>query len=108
VLKIQPTFFEYFYKDLIAWKHFVPVKADFSDLAEIAAYILDPSTEKTVRRIVSNASTWCRTSMVHAKLVNDTCDILEMYVDQFQKADPSWMKGLERCKQGDHGPLFRL
>lgn len=92
VLKVEPSFVEYLYKDLIAWKHFVPVKADFSDLVEISAYILDPSNEHVVRSIISDANEWCRASMIQAKLVNDTCDILENYVGILDKADAFWME----------------
>lgn len=104
VLKVEPVFVEYFYKDLIAWEHYVPVRADLSDLVEIASFVLDPDNEPFVRRIVMNANKWCRQSMVQAKLVNDTLDVLESYVGMLHAGDPSWTETWGSAKEEIFAP----
>ena len=98
VLKVEPVFVEYFYKDLIAWEHYVPVKADLSDLVEIASFVLDPDNDPVMRQIVVNANQWCRNNMVQAKLANDTLDVLERYVGKLHAGDPAWTETWSRAK----------
>lgn len=56
----------YWFKDKIKpWVHYVPVKADFSDLAENVRWIMENDDE--ARKIAENALEFCRTELTPEK-----------------------------------------
>lgn len=53
VLKQDSPYYEHFYSQIEAWKHFVPVARDLSDLVEKVQWALEHDEE--VQRIAQNA-----------------------------------------------------
>lgn len=53
-----------FVPTLEAWKHFVPVKPDLSDLEEQAKYALHKDNEAQMNEIIQNANQWCQDRLV--------------------------------------------
>ena len=90
VLKVEPMFVEYFYQDLVPWKHYIPIKDDLSDLLEISAYVVDPQNIEHVQTIVSNANDWCAAHLVKRELGKDFLDVLEVYASHLDKGNPHW------------------
>jgi hypothetical protein len=89
-IKVEPLYVDYFFHDLIPWKHYVPVRADLSDLVENVAYVLDPMNEHIVKEIVAAANQWCAERFTRTELSHDMLDIWESYVRMLDKADPNW------------------
>ena len=90
VLKVEPKFVEYFYKDLEPWKHYIPVKYDLSDLLELSAYAVNPKNREHIQEIVANANEWCARRMVRRELGKDFLDVLETYTKFLGRGDPQW------------------
>ena len=100
VVKVEPRFVDYFhFKDLIPWKHYIPVKYDLSDLLEIGKFVTDSRNEQVLRYIVRNANNWCRTRMVFDSIAHDLLDNWNEYVRFLKMGDPGWMKEWEVAKQ---------
>jgi LPS sulfotransferase NodH len=89
-VKVEPEYVDYFYHDLVPWKHYVPVKADLSDLTENIEFILDPKHDHIARSIVKNANEWCSERFTHIGLAHDVLDIWEIYLQMLNKGDPNW------------------
>jgi hypothetical protein len=98
-VKVEPQYLDYFYNDLIPWKHYVPVKADLSDLIENVSFILDPANDALAREIVANANQWCSERFTTKELAHDMLDIYESYVQMLDRADPDWTTKWERKKR---------
>lgn len=92
VLKVEPKFVEYFYQDLVPWKHYIPIKNDLSDLLEISAYVVDPQNIEQVKTIVSQANEWCSTHLIKQKLGADFLGVLEVYASHLDRGNTQWSK----------------
>jgi hypothetical protein len=90
VVKVQPQYEDYFFPDLVPWKHYVPVRLDLADLVENMEYILDPQNDNIAREIVAAANQWCTVRLTGTALVHDQLDIYESYVDLLDRSDPEW------------------
>jgi hypothetical protein len=98
-IKVEPQYLDYFYNDLVPWKHYVPVKADLSDLVENVSFILDPTNDVLAREIVANANQWCSERFTTKELAHDMLDIFESYVQMLDHADPDWTTKWEHKKR---------
>ena len=106
VLKVEPSFVDYFHFQrsnnndgeqqqqqppaLQPWKHFVPVKADLSDLVEQARFVADPANDAVLQGMVAQANAWCRQHMVRDAVAHDMLDIWERYVELLDRGSPGW------------------
>mmetsp|Transcript_52 Transcript_52/g.83 ORF Transcript_52/g.83 Transcript_52/m.83 type:complete len:438 (-) Transcript_52:72-1385(-) len=99
VLKVEPKFVEYFYKDLIPWKHYIPIKDDLSNLLEISAYVVDPQNIEVVQTIVSHANDWCATHLVKRELGKDFLDVLEVYASHLDNGNRKWTTRWSQYKE---------
>lgn len=99
VLKIEPQFVEYFYRDLAPWEHYIPVKYDLSDLLEKVDYVLDSNNKEHVQHIISRANKWCATHLVKREVGRDFLDILEAYASHLERGDSHWDSTWSRYKQ---------
>ena len=75
VLKADSPYYEHFYSSLIPWKHYVPVKADLSDLLEKIQWAKDHDEESL--DITRRAAQFVRTHLTphpvlcyHAQLLH--------------------------------------
>ena len=99
LLKVEPQFVEYFYKDLEPWEHYIPVKYDLSDLLEKVDFVLDATNEENVQRIVAGANEWCATHLVKRELGKDFLDVLEAYVSHLERGNSQWNTRWSQYKQ---------
>jgi len=104
VLKVEPSYVDYFHFQrnnndgeqqppqpaLQPWKHFVPVKADLSDLVEQARFVADPANDAVLQGMVAQANAWCRQHMVRDAVARDMLDIWERYVELLDRGSPGW------------------
>ena len=116
VLKVDPEFVEYFYarqshrrnngrksdnsnnnhgennnnNELRAWKHYIPIRSDFSNIEEMAEYVLDPANDDTLQEIVQNANEWCRQNMITSTIANDMLDVWDRYVELLNINNDHW------------------
>jgi len=105
VLKVEPRYVDYFHlRDLVEWRHYVPVRYDLSDLEEKARWAADPANDGAVRRIVDAANAWCRARMVYDSIAADVLDIWNSYVEYLDRRDPLW---IERWTAGMKAALFQ-
>jgi hypothetical protein len=124
VVKVDPEYVDYFhFKDLVAWKHYVPVKYDLSDLVQQAAFVTDPTNDEVVHTIIANANDWCRRRMVWTAIAEDVLDIWDAYVRLLNQANHpinntnnntaggggGWMEEWKRATREAHASnLFRM
>jgi lipopolysaccharide biosynthesis glycosyltransferase len=90
VIKVEPQYLEYFFADLKPWTHYIPVKADLSDLHENVQWALDPANDEVVKDIVTAANEWCSQRLIPQEMARDILDIWEAYVRLLDRADPHW------------------
>lgn len=99
VIKIEPTWVDYLqFKShrgevLQPWKHYIPVKADLSDLFEKAAFAMDPTNDDILKTIVHEANMWCRQRLLKRSIDMDVLDIFERYLEIIDIGNPGWKKG---------------
>jgi Glycosyl transferase family 90 len=113
VLKVEPQEVDYFhykhYDDenneddtkLLPWKHFIPVRADFSDLVEKVKYAIDDKNQHQVERTIQNANRWCINSLLRDEVARDVLDVWEFYITNIlDKTDYNWESKWNQAKQG--------
>jgi Glycosyl transferase family 90 len=91
-MKVEPAYADYFFYDLVPWKHYIPIKNDLSDLMENVAFALDPANDAVMREIVDSANQWCSERFTHKSLARDMLDIWERYIQYLDRADPEWTR----------------
>jgi Glycosyl transferase family 90 len=82
VLKVEPQYVDYFYPELQAWKHYIPVHlggSKESNLLQMAKCAVADENSGLVQGIVANANQWCRDKMKPESLARDMARILETY-----------------------------
>lgn len=62
VLKQNSEYYEHFYHDLIAWKHYVPVKSDLSDLVDRVMWAKENDEE--AHKIAKAGEQYARTHLL--------------------------------------------
>jgi len=98
VVKVEPSYVDYFHYDLKPWTHYVPVKDDLSDLLENVAWIMDPGNEAVVKDIIASANQWCASRFNPNQLATDRVDIWESYVRRLDRANPMWSEDWKHKK----------
>lgn len=103
VLKVEPTWVEYFYyKDswikgeskLQAWVHYIPVKADLSNLVELSEFVVDPANDEFLQTMVASANTWCLRNIAKRQISIDMLNIWERYLQLIATNNPNWIQEL--------------
>ena len=108
-LKVEPEYVDYFhFRDLKPWQHYVPVKADLSDIFDAAQYVVDPSNRHAVAKIIASANQWCRYKLLKASLQEDMIDIWEAYLVLLERADPNWQAIWSEAKSRIFRPAFDM
>ncbi len=102
VLKVDPNYVEYFYarrrsgkstgSELQAWIHYIPIRADFSNLEEMAEYVLDPANDDTLQEMVHQANDWCRQNMIVSRILTDMLDVWDRYVKLLNINNERWLE----------------
>jgi hypothetical protein len=89
VLKVEPTSVDYFWFELEPWKHYVPVKADLTDLVEKAEWVT-ANVQGEACKIVQRANDWCARRLTRKVVVEDVLTILNVYAEKLEQDDPGW------------------
>ena len=100
VLKVEPSWVDYFYyKDgygyepkLQPWVHYIPIKADLSDLLEMSNFVADPHNDELLIEMVRNANSWCSQNMVRRRISIDILNIWERYIELLDIGNPHWVE----------------
>lgn len=90
VVKVEPAYVEYIYRDLIPWKHYIPMAGNLSDWNEILDFIFEPQNENTIQRIIQNANQWCAHHLTMNSLATDMLDVWESYISYLEKGNTAW------------------
>jgi hypothetical protein len=98
ILKVGPRYVDYFYKTLIPWVHFVPVRHDLSDLLEMAEFVVNPANANNITTIIYNANQWCRKQLTYSYIARDLLDIWEDYIHHLDRGDPTWTQTWSQWK----------
>ena len=114
VLKVEPTWVEYFYykegwlegePKLQPWVHYIPVKADLSDLAELSEFVVDPANDEFLLTMVESANAWCQGNMVRRRIAIDMLNIWERYLELITANNPNWIQDdWKPAKEAIFGP----
>lgn len=88
VLKVQPTWVDYFYHQLVPWTHYIPVRQDLSDLVAHIEWVISHPNQS--RAIVESANRWCSQKLLRSSLAIDVLDIWNEYVMKFDRAETTW------------------
>lgn len=99
VLKVEPSWVDYFYfkngwdhePKLQPWVHYIPIKADLSDLLEMATFVADPENDEFLMKMVNEANTWCSQNMVRRRISIDILNIWERYIELLDVGNPKWV-----------------
>jgi Glycosyl transferase family 90 len=83
---------QYEYHPLQAWEHYIPIRDDFSNLEEMAEYVLDRKNDEVVQRIIQNANDWCRANMIEDVVAFDMLTIWDRYVQLLNIHDVHWSR----------------
>jgi hypothetical protein len=52
---VDPTYVSYWDEEVEPWVHYIPVKADFSNLEETVRYVTNPANAEQIAWIIKNA-----------------------------------------------------
>jgi hypothetical protein len=96
VLKVEPLSVDYFWFELEPWKHYVPIKADLTDLIEQAEWVLANVNQGEVRQIVQRANDWCARRLTRKVVAEDVLTILNSYAEKLEQYDPKWSEVWKR------------
>jgi Glycosyl transferase family 90 len=107
-IKVEPAYVDYFFSDLVPWKHYIPIKDDLSDLLENVAFALDPANDAVVQEIIASANQWCSERSTHKGLVYDMLDSWESYVQLLDRADPNWPQKWDQKKNELFSPSSNI
>jgi Glycosyl transferase family 90 len=109
VIKVEPTWVDMLYfkkqrddqSQLEPWKHYIPAKADLSDLFEKASFVLDPANDEFLKNMIGEANTWCRNNLVKRSIDSAILDTFERYVELIDIGNPDWRKQQWRSAKGE-------
>mmetsp|Transcript_46632 Transcript_46632/g.68922 ORF Transcript_46632/g.68922 Transcript_46632/m.68922 type:complete len:444 (+) Transcript_46632:321-1652(+) len=107
VIKVESTYQAYFEKDLKPMVHYIPVKADLSDLEAAISFAVSDEAQKDVRTIISNANSWCANNIIHYRMVTDFMWTLLAYAELLQGAD-GWYEQWKSNKIAYEWPKLKM
>jgi Glycosyl transferase family 90 len=90
VIMVDSSVVNYFHYDVKPWKHYIPVKADLSDLVDNIVFALNPKNGPIVKDIISAANQFCSERFTMQQLSHDMLDTWESYIRLLDSFDVSW------------------
>ena len=99
--------------ELQAWKHYIPITSDFSNIQEMAEYVLDPANDIVLQEIVHNANEWCRHNMITSTIMMDMLDVWDRYVEllninNYHWTDQHWTEDIQAAILNDRNLYMAL
>lgn len=102
--QVDPSYADYFFEELVPWKHYVPVHQNMSNLIDTINYVVADSNQKEMRRIVRQANKWCKNKMTSTQMAVDLLWILISYSELLYSSDfeeGNFESGLSRLRIDD-------
>lgn len=62
ILKQDSTYYEHFYRQLVPWKHYIPIKEDLNDLIKHVQWA--KSNDKAAKEMAGNAVQFATSSLL--------------------------------------------
>jgi len=109
VIKVEPAWTQYFFDELVPWKHYIP--SNFSNLVETVEYVMSDDNEEKIRKIVNNAQSWAKSKLTKEQMALDVLWILVAYVETLEassKDGGGWQKPWEAVGNRDGNPYRSL
>jgi len=97
VIKIDPDFIEYFYKDLQPMVHYIP--ATLQNLTQAVEYAIDKDNERQVQSMIKAANAWCQDTLIEPSFVEDAMTQLVEYQKALEDIDESWREEWKSVKK---------
>ena len=73
----KQDYVEYFYKDVLPNKHYIPASLD--NITDVVAYVMDTMNDNEMKEIVKEANLWCQRSNTKNQLGRDMVSQLHKY-----------------------------
>jgi len=86
---MEPQYVDYLWSTLEPWVHYIPVTE--ATFVNISKFVAADQNQELLRRIITNANIWCSKQMSKRKLKKDFLRILNSFVDELDRHDPSWL-----------------
>ncbi|GAX21793.1 hypothetical protein FisN_31Lh084 [Fistulifera solaris] len=90
VVKVEPAYVESINRDLIPWKHYIPMASNLSDWDSVLDFLFDSRNDAKIQRIIQNANHWCRQQLTMPALAARLLDVWENYLWHMEKGSPQW------------------
>uniref|UniRef100_A0A8C4NH19 Protein O-glucosyltransferase 2 n=1 Tax=Eptatretus burgeri TaxID=7764 RepID=A0A8C4NH19_EPTBU len=96
VLKQDSSYYEFFYKDLVPWKHYVPFRRDLGDLMDKLQWAKDHDEE--AQKIAKEGQEFIRNNLMSEKIFCYYQSLLEAYAKRHTSV-PKIRQGMELVEQ---------
>lgn len=96
VFKQQSPYYEYFYKDLQEWRHYVPFRRDLSDLEEKLKWAM--ANDEKAQQITKTAQEYTRNNLLADNIFCYHWNLFKEYAER-QVTKPIKHDGMEHIKQ---------
>ncbi|XP_030642642.1 protein O-glucosyltransferase 2 [Chanos chanos] len=96
VLKQDSIYYEHFYSDLLPWTHYIPIKADLSDLLEKIRWARDHDDE--ANKIALAGQEFARTQLMGDNIFCYYFKLFQEYA-KLQVSEPQIREGMELVEQ---------
>uniref|UniRef100_UPI00358F95EA protein O-glucosyltransferase 2 n=1 Tax=Myxine glutinosa TaxID=7769 RepID=UPI00358F95EA len=96
VLKQDSSYYEFFYKDLVPWKHYVPFRRDLGDLMDKIQWAKDHDEE--VQKIAKEGQEFIRNNLMSEQIFCYYQSLLEAYAKRHTSV-PKIRQGMELVEQ---------
>jgi hypothetical protein len=90
VVKVEPAYVESIYRNLMPWKHYLPMAGNLSDWDNVLDFLFDFRNEEKIQRIIRNANFWCRQHLTIPALAASLLDVWESYLWHMENGSPQW------------------
>jgi hypothetical protein len=90
VVKVEPAYVESIQRDLIPWKHYIPMASNLSNWDSVLEYLFDSRNDAKIQRMIRNANRWCRQQLTMPALAARLLDVWEHYLGHMEEGSPRW------------------
>ncbi|GAX10875.1 hypothetical protein FisN_31Hh084 [Fistulifera solaris] len=90
VVKVEPVYVESIQRDLIPWKHYIPMASNLSDWDSVLEFLFDSRNDAKIQRMIRSANRWCRQQLTMPALAARLLDVWENYLGHMEEGSPRW------------------
>jgi len=88
-------------------QHYIPVKGDFSDLAETVRHVIDPKNSEQIQQIIKNGQQFCRTKLTMEQYTVDMLWTLLSYAELL-RSSPDFYDTWKKNKSAYEMPQLEM